>query len=162
MTMPPGLIRKPSARRCRSFAGGGAAHHAVQQRGEDDALQPSHDEHVGRRDDALVAAVVDVVADVPVHPEDGHLERDPSDDDGRDVAPGHAGDALFVSDESVDELLHGSRLLTGWSVELNQVQQLNGIPSHASGRARRPAWVAARGGGRSRAEAASEPRGRGG
>jgi hypothetical protein len=80
------------------------AHPAVQQRGEDDALQARDDEHVRRGEHALVAAVVDVVADVPVHPEDRDLQRDPREDDGRDEAPRDSRDALLVADEAMDEL----------------------------------------------------------
>jgi hypothetical protein len=84
----------------------GAAHPAVQQRGEDDALKARHDEYVRGREHALVAAVIDVVADVPVHPQDGDLQRDAGEDDGRYVAPRDPRDALLVADEAMDEL-HG-------------------------------------------------------
>jgi hypothetical protein len=84
----------------------GPAHPAMQQGGEHDALQSHHDEHVRRREDALVAAMIDVVADVPVHPEDRDLQRDAGEDDGRDEAPRDAADALLVADEAMDEL-HG-------------------------------------------------------
>ena len=87
-------------------AGLGPTHAAVQQRGEDDALKAHHDEHVRRGEHALIAAVVDVVADVPVHPEDRDLQREPGEDDGRDEAPRDSRDALLVADEAMDEL-HG-------------------------------------------------------
>ena len=105
ITIPPGLMLRRSGRR-RSLRAAGPPHPAVQQRGEDDALQADHDEHVRRGEHALVAAVIDVVADVPVHPEDRDLQRDAGEDDGRDEAPRDSRDALLVADEAMDEL-HG-------------------------------------------------------
>ena len=102
----PARAHVQAQRQATLVARRGPAHPAVQQRGEDDALQARHDEHVRGREHALIAAVVDVVADVPVHPEDRDLQRDAGEDDGRDEAARDSRDALLVADEAMDEL-HG-------------------------------------------------------
>ena len=61
---------------------------------EDDALEPDDDQVVGEGEEVLVAAVVDVVADVPVHPEDRDQQRGGGHEHGHDEAGGHAALAL--------------------------------------------------------------------
>jgi hypothetical protein len=61
----------------------------MEERSDDDALQAGDDEQVRERQDALIAPVIDVVADVPVHAEDGHLQTDAGDEHRREVAGRH-------------------------------------------------------------------------
>jgi hypothetical protein len=77
---------------------------AVQQRGDDDPLQPGDDQQVRDREHAAVPAVVDVVADVPVHAQDGDLQRQAGEQHRRDVAGGKPGDALLVAEHPMCEL----------------------------------------------------------
>ena len=79
----------------------------MQERGDRDALQAEHDEHVRRREDALVAAVVDVVADVPVHAEHGDLEREAAEEGGDGVAGGHPGEPFGALEHGRDRAGHG-------------------------------------------------------
>ena len=94
ITTPPGLSRSRSARIRRSPRPPVPAEDPVQERREDDALEAEDDQQVRDREDGLVAAVVDVVADVPVHAEDRDLEREAAEQRRRGVARGHPGDAF--------------------------------------------------------------------
>ena len=78
----------------------------MQERREDDALQAEDDQQVRDREDGLVAAVVDVVADVPVHAEHRDLEGEAAEQRRRGVARGHPGDAFEAVEGRRDRAGH--------------------------------------------------------
>jgi hypothetical protein len=85
----------------------GAAEHAVQQRRDGDQLQADDDQQVRDGEDLVVAAVVDVVADVPVHAEHGDLQRG-AGEQGRDgVAGRQARGPLGAVEERGARPVHG-------------------------------------------------------